>query len=67
MLRNSDGIEASRNLLMPLSYPDPELELDASSDANLFKGNTLDFCIIADSGSGNVFLNNTEGTGRPCP
>ena len=52
---------------MPLSYPDPELELDASSDANLFKGNTLDFCIIADSGSGNVFLNNIEGTGRPCP
>lgn len=51
-LRNSDGIEVVRTGLQSVAIA---VDLDASSDNNLFHRSSLGSCVVNDAGTGNVF------------
>ena len=65
--RNSDGIEVVRSRTYLAGSP--ALDLDATSDNNLFAHSSFDPCTINDSGSGNVFFRTiqTVPPAGPCP
>jgi hypothetical protein len=64
--RNSDGIEVVRSRTYLAGSP--ALDLDASSDNNLFAHSSFDPCAINDSGSGNLFFRTVGPVpGTPCP